>query len=344
MKKFWAKLFACVLLCASVAGMGACNSPESGLKVFAPDGAPALSLLCAIDGERQKTDSAFDFNIVDSGNIQTYVGGKDPQADFCILPVNLAAKLLGTGEVYEMLGVVTNGNLYFLTSGDAAVNAPLTAENFKDALTGKKVGVVQLSNAPGLTLRVVLRQYGAEANILQDADQTADPEKVNLVPFDAEDVSPAAKCDYYLCPEPAASTKIKGTQSSPVPFRMAGDLQQLYVGSDGYPQAVAVAKKSVIESDPAAVSAFVAYLEGAETYLETVSADTVLNLLEGVREDGLKASFNANNLSAQVIANCSVRFTASSVCKADVTAFLDRLIKVSPQSAARPSDTFFYLG
>ena len=74
-------------------------------------------------------------------------------------------------------------------------------------------------------------------------------DKVNLIAFDPTNVTPAGGCDYYLCPEPAASTKIKGTASAQKHFRMAGDLQALYGGEEGYPQAVLVAKKSILEGD-----------------------------------------------------------------------------------------------
>lgn len=343
MKKSLLTFSVCALLCASIAGMGACAPRGGELEVYAPDGAPALALLAAIDAEEKKPEETFDFEVVDSGQIQTYVAGTNPAADFCILPVNLASKLLGTGDVYQMLGVVTNGNFFFLTSGDAEVCKTLTPQNCKEVLTGKKVGVVQLPNVPGLTLKAVLDSYGAEYTVFESVQAEADPAKVNLIAFDAANVSPAGKCDYYLCPEPAVSTKIKGTQNSPAPFRMAGNLQELYGGSEGYPQAVAVAKKSVIESRPGDVATFIGYLESAENYLKTVSTETVLRLLEDVREDGVKPSFDANNLTAQVLENCSVRYAASGVCKERVKLFLDKLFAIDPASAAKPADDFFYI-
>lgn len=122
-----------------------------------PDGAPALSLVNAVS----KEDSHFDYHVVDSATIQTYVTGNRPTADFCVLPVNAASKLLGNGETYQMLGTVTNGNLYFLSTGD---NAVLSADNLS-SLAGKRIGVIQLTNVPGLTLQVVLKQAGIEYTI-----------------------------------------------------------------------------------------------------------------------------------------------------------------------------------
>ena len=68
----------------------------------------------------------------------------------------------------------------------------------------------------------------------------------------------------------------------------------------------------------------------------------VLSALDGVRTEGLSASFNANNLTSEVIANCSVRFTAASACKQRVNAFLEELIAVNESAAKAVSDAFFY--
>ena len=78
--------------------------------VYVPDGAPALSVVELI--ERNLT--SFDVKVIDASTVQSKVTGENPEADYCILPLNAASKLLGTGNVYQMLGTVTNGNLYFL--------------------------------------------------------------------------------------------------------------------------------------------------------------------------------------------------------------------------------------
>ena len=301
--------------------------------VYAPDGAPALALVNAIEDKAEK----FEYHVVDSSTIQTYVTGEEPAADFCILPLNAASKVLGTGTVYKMLGTVTNGNLFFLSAED---NEDLTQDNIS-TLVGKSVGVVQLPNVPGLTLQAVLNKYDIDYQIVENDGEKA-TDKVNLIAFDPANVTPAGGCDYYLCPEPAASTKIKGTASAQKPFRMAGDLQALYGGDEGYPQAVLVAKKSVLEGGKDAVEAMLSYMEESGAYLETVTPETVLSALDGVRTEGLSASFNANNLTKEVIANCSVRFSPSGECKERVNAFLEKLIAVNESAAKAVSDDFFY--
>lgn len=328
-----------IFLGAAALGLAACKQDadtDKTYSVYAPDGAPALALVNAIEDKAEK----FEYHVVDSSTIQTYVTGEEPEADFCILPVNAASKILGTGTVYQMLGTVTNGNLFFLSAED---NEDLTQDNLS-TLVGKSVGVVQLPNVPGLTLQAVLNKYGINYQIVDNDGEKAE-DKVNLIAFDPANVTPAGGCDYYLCPEPAASTKIKGTASAAKPFRMAGDLQELYGGEEGYPQAVLVAKKSVLEGDKTdkdVVKTMLSYMENSNAYLKTVTPETVLSALDGVRTEGLSASFNANNLTSEVIANCSVRFTTASACKQRVNAFLEELIAVNESAAKAVSDAFFY--
>ena len=102
------------------------------------------------------------YNVVPSSNIQAYVTGEDPAADICILPLNAASKLLGDGSTYQMLGTVTNGNLYILSKDGASV----TTENIREELNGKTIGVIQLNNVPGLTLKIILEKYDIDYEVI----------------------------------------------------------------------------------------------------------------------------------------------------------------------------------
>lgn len=123
------------------------------ISVYAPDGAPALGLAKLM----AESDVRAEYHVVDPTLIHTYVTGKNPVSDVCVLPVNLAVKLLGSGENYKMLGVLTHGNLFLLS----ADGEKITGENIS-SLKGKRVGVVNLPAVPGLTLKLILKNYGIE--------------------------------------------------------------------------------------------------------------------------------------------------------------------------------------
>lgn len=337
MKKFLATAIALTIGAAACVFTACAGENDDGTyTVYAPDGAPALALANAVNED----DDRYDFRIVASNAITAQVQGEEPAADFCILPVNVAAKLLGKGEVYQMLGTVTNGNMYLLTTGG---NPEITTDNLS-TLVGKTVGVVQLNNVPGLTFQAVLSRNDIDYQILGN-DVEAASDKVNLQAFaDASTVTPASGCDYYLCPEPAATGKINGTASSANPFKLAGSLQTLYDGENGYPQAVLVAKTSVIEEAKSVVDTFITYMEGSADFLASASAADVVALLEDCYTEGMTPSLNANNLNATVIANCSVYFTAAQDCKSRVNAFLAELIDLNAEFTSAVSDSFYYAG
>lgn len=337
MKKFLATAIALTIGVAACVFTACAGENDDGTyTVYAPDGAPALALANAVNED----DDRYDFRIVASNAITAQVQGEEPAADFCILPVNVAAKLLGKGETYQMLGTVTNGNMYLLTTGD---NPGITTDSLS-TLVGKTVGVVQLNNVPGLTFQAVLSRNDIDYQILGN-DVEAASDKVNLHAFaDASTVTPASGCDYYLCPEPAATGKINGTASSANPFKLAGSLQTLYDGENGYPQAVLVAKTSVIEEAKSVVDTFITYMEGSADFLASASAADVVALLEDCYTEGMTPSLNANNLNATVIANCSVYFTAAQDCKSRVNAFLAELIDLNAEFTSAVSDSFYYAG
>ena len=337
MKKFLATALALTIGAAACVFTACAGENDDGTyTVYAPDGAPALALANAVNED----DDRYDFRIVASNAITAQVQGEEPAADFCILPVNVAAKLLGKGETYQMLGTVTNGNMYLLTTGG---NPEITTDNLS-TLVGKTVGVVQLANVPGLTFQAVLSRNDIDYQILGN-DVEAASDKVNLQAFaDASTVTPASGCDYYLCPEPAATGKINRTASSANPFKLAGSLQTLYDGENGYPQAVLVAKTSVIEEAKSVVDTFITYMEGSADFLASASAADVVALLEDCYTEGMTPSLNANNLNATVIANCSVYFTAAQDCKSRVNAFLAELIELNAEFTSAVSDSFYYAG
>ncbi len=129
------------------------TSQEMQINVYAPDGAPALSLSKLMSENNVLSSCTLNYNIVDATTIQTFVAGANPKADVCILPSNLAVKLLGSGQNYQMLGAITHGNLFILSGKDSVM---LTKDNL-NILNGKRVGVVNLGAVPGLVFKSILK-------------------------------------------------------------------------------------------------------------------------------------------------------------------------------------------
>lgn len=336
MKKFLAVLLSAVVAIACAFGVAGCdNGKGEKFKVYAPDGAPALSL-CALN--QTEADEYFDVSVVQADTIGSYVSGK-MQADIAVMPVNAAVKLLGSGEKYKMLGTVTHGNLYLLKkkSGEDISSATDLSK-----LVGKTVGVINLANVPGLTFKVILQDNGIAFNELKDGAAVAQ-DKVNLKNVTALEVIPSnSDCDYFVVFEPAASARVKATGGN---LEFAGNLQTLYGGSNGYPQAVAVAKASLIAENKEAISAFISSFNVTKAWLENenTTAQAILSAVDNMTKGDLSHAFTAANLSKEVIANCGINFVGNQTGKAAVLAFMGKLNAVSNDSSwGTPSDAFFY--
>lgn len=329
MKKILAVLLSALLICAAAVGISACGG-DDGISVYMPDGAPALSM-AHIMSEDMQFGKKVKYRVVDASEISSYVTYNDmnKNADICVLPVNDASKLLGDGSKYKMLGTVTHGNLYLVSATD---KTELTATNFATEISGKKVGVVQMAKFPGALFKLILGRYGVTNGVTLQGVQ---PVEVTGVSSD---------CDYFVVPEPAASTRIGNSNLN---LKFAGSLQNLYADGNGYPQAVVVAKCSLLESEPEFISQFMGELASGGEWLlsESVTAETILNVIKAHYADpeNTTPAFNAKNLTKNVIANCAINFVSSKDCKAQVKTFLLELKAAASTFADEVSDNFFYI-
>ncbi len=328
MKKILIALICAVMLCSS-AVFAACGKKQTDcITVYAPDGAPALAI-ARLMSEEKNFNKNVKYRVVSAEEISSCVTYNDESknADLCILPVNAASKLLGTGARYKMLGAVTHGNLFILSGKD---KPSLTAENFAETVRGAKIGVVNMTAFPGAACKLVLEKYGILRDVMLES----------VLP--AQVSGTETEYDYFVVPEPAASTRVANANLN---LKQAGSLQSLY-GKDGYPQAVLVAKNSLIEKEGKFIAEFMKEMEGAADWLldENVSAETIYNAVKSHYADpeNTKPAFTAANLTKSVIANCAVRFVDSSQCKERVKTFLDELISVNDVAATKVADGFFY--
>lgn len=344
MKKFLQIIFCAILSVTLLVGFGACSQDsKDSVSVYMPDGAPALSMTWFMHESNKDTYGRdVSYEVVDASTIQTYVTGENPKADICVLPVNLASKLLGTGETYKMLGTVTHGNLYLLkkTGGE-----DITVENL-NSLVGKTVGVINLVAVPGLTFKLILKDNGIEYNELgNDGEPVTD--KVNLRAVTAMQVLPSAEdCDYFVVPEPDATTKVNATNGA---LSFAGDLQNLYGGENGYPQAVIVAKNSFIENNKNFMKSFLNGLCSSESSVYNClsngkfTPEEVVQTVTSHLSDGMSPKFTTENLNKEVVKNCAINFVKSADCKEEVNAFIDKLIAVNSGSANKVAEDFYYI-
>lgn len=338
MKKLLASIVCAALTLCALFGFTACGGNDKAVSVYMPDGAPALAM-AKLMSENSGFGRDVNYNVVEASTINARVTGENPAADICILPVTAASKLLGSGETYKMLATVTHGNLYVLTvNGEEITSA--NVQIFK----GKKVGIVNIASFPGQMFRLIASLRSLEVNELSSVNAEISESKVNIIGVNAQQVGGATNpCDYYIVPEQAASAKVKATQNTPNPVRICGSLQNLY-GESGYPQAVLVAKNSIV-SDSAFIESFTSAMAENVGWLaaETTAIETITSAISAHLPQGMAATFNTANLTKEVISRCGVRFVPSAQCMAEVKAFLSQMKSAVTGAAEEVTDAFFYV-
>ena len=338
MKKIIA-LIVSLITVFTLTSFSACSKDNDGkLTVYAPDGAPALSIARLLN-DKTLLDGKFDYKIVTATTINAYVTGENAIADIAIMPVNAGVKMLGDGSTYKMLGTVTNGNLFILkkqNGEDILTTLDLTK------LIGKTVGVINLANVPGLTFKAILNDNQIPFTTLSDGG-VVDPNKVNLKGLTAgTEIVPNSTCDYFIEPEPAVTTKINMTNGK---ILLSGSLQALYGDGNGYPQAVVVAKNSVISTSRDLINKFINSFVDNKAWLldENTSAETIVNAVSNsFLKDDTAPTFTASNLNKTVIINSAISFTSAQNAKVAVLNYMQKINAISNNSFGTPSDAFFY--
>ncbi len=309
--------------CAAACFAG-CKEENEDWTVYMPDGAPALAFAALMAEDTAEDGVTYRVVAPDLISSKVTYTEESKNADFCVLPVTAASKLLGSGERYTMLGGVTHGNLY-LVGEDGAY----TAENLS-ALVGKAVGVIKINEVPGLTLKAVLNKYDIPwQEITNEGGMSAT--KVNLVAMTGGGTVVKTDCD--LLAEPTASAR----------GNIVGDLQALYGGEKGYPQAVLVVKNSLLQAEPTRVKAFVEELSASASWIASASGEQLTSVVSAHLEDKSSATtLNASLLTAEVVARCGISFAYAAAMQSETAAFLSALMEINGKAAAIPQSAFYW--
>lgn len=327
---------ACAAAAVFVLGVSACaedtGSGEFSYTVAMPDGAPALAA-ARLMVEDMQFGVEVNYTVVNSNAITQQVSGG--VADICILPVNAAVQLAGSGETYSLLGTVTHGNLYMLSAKHP--DEQITVSNLK-SLVGKTVGCIQLSSFVGNVFKIILEDNDIPYTVVESVSD-AKSDSVNLINIaePSTGITPAAEFDYMIGAEPLVTAK---TTAAPA-LKIVGDIQALY-GENGFPQAVMLAKNSVIEQNGEFIADFISAVEANAEWIASDDADmTAIVKAINANYGGATSSLNANNLNSTVISRCAIEFVSATECRQEITDFIDKLEAVTGTTLTI-ADKFFY--
>lgn len=210
--------------------LAGCTSSKSAseMKIMAPSGAPALSLI----GVYEDVTKNGKVNIVEGSDLlSSELIKKDSEYDAIIAPINLGCQLLAKGNTeYKLAGVLTWGNLY-LVQNEAVNNNELAAFG-EQAVPGKIFNVIKDAN--DITKNANVTFYNAVSDV-----------QAQVL---------AGKCQYALMAEPAATATIAKAKQNGSNVKIVASLQELYqkqIGSaeSGYPQAAIFVKNKADVKD-----------------------------------------------------------------------------------------------
>ena len=333
LKKWLTVLFSLLFSFCFLCG---CHRSNATVTVYIPDGAPSLAfagLMC-----EDTKDDGVEYKVVAPNVIKSKVTGKNQgnNADICVLPVHTASALLGAGDRYQLLGVVTHGNLYMLSK----TQETYTNETLVN-LIGKVVGVLQIADVPGLTLKSILRANDVPYQEIS-AVEKANANVVNLLAITgAGDVGALPGVDAYVLAEPAVTMKVNAGAG----LYLVGNLQTLYKAQGGYPQAVVVAKKSLIQKNPKFIQSFMQSLQNAKEWLKDATAQEIASIITAHLEDeNYSSTIKAAALNEQTITRCAVYFTDAKQSKAEIEGYLTALSMVDGGKTRLPSSAFYFNG
>ena len=294
------KLLAASLTVLMLLSMSACKpatpkEPEvKQYSVIAPSGAPSLALLDLAD------DPNTTIEVVDGADALT-AEFSNAEKDFIIAPINLGVKLSQKTENYQLMAVLTWGNL-FLVAKD---------EDTAEFITGKTVAAFGEAAVPGKVI-----------SYLEDELTGIQFEWFNSVQ-EASAAFLSGEYDAAVLAEPVLTmTKAKWKENHEEDFAIAYDLQELYQEKSGYqtyPQAALFVRKATLEADTESVVAFTSVIKQSITKYNG-NADALSKRIDEI--DLTKFGFQNPDLIKKAYQKMALNYRLASECLDDIKNFL----------------------
>lgn len=243
------------------------------------------------------------------------------ELDMACVPANLAATLYAKTEgAVEVLAINTLGILYIVENGD-------TVHSFED-LKGQTIVASGKGTTPEYALRYLLSQNGIDP----DNDVTLDWKNEH-----SECVTALAsgQATIALLPQPfvtVAQSKLEGLRTA---LDLTEEWNKLDNGS-AMLTGVIVARREVVEQNPAAVNAFLQEYAASVNWVNENTADAAALIGEYGIVDAAVAE--------KALPYCNIVCITSSEMKEKLSGYLQVLFDANPATVggAMPEDNFYY--
>lgn len=283
------------------------SKEKAEIKFIFPDGLPALSILELYSNEEQ-----FDEKIILSyEKIKTIdvltaaLISKDEIV--AIVPSNLAAQLYNKDLDYQILGTVSWGSLYLVSSEE--VNNLLDIKN-------KKVGVIGRGQTPDIVFRNIL----AENNI--------DPDSVDLEYFNSgtelANALGAKTIGTAVISEPNVSMLTAKNKDIKIILSLNDEWKRIHSTESGFPQATLIAKKDLVEKYPEFINSLLTEMKKQNEWLKNGES----------KEENLKKTEIPvpDKLLPEIIKNSNINFIPISESSEEYKKYYQILSEFDPKT------------
>jgi len=258
------------------------------IKVVAPSGATAVSISKAMKDTTEIDGTKVDYEVVPTTDL-IVARLTSKEADFAVVPINLAAQLYRKNVPYKLVSVVTWGNLFIASS-----------ENIKgwESLKGQDVYLMGKGLVPDIVFRALLKENGL------------DPDKdVNLIYLSgATELAPNflnGTAKISMLPEPVLSTVKTKKPDTNVFLDLQEEWKKAFgLERSGYPQAGIVVKEELINNDPQLVKNYISVLADGMKWINENpgEAGRIAEELElGLTADIVEKSMPGNNIRHEYV-------------------------------------------
>jgi NitT/TauT family transport system substrate-binding protein len=277
----------------------------SGVKVAAPNGAPAIALAAVA------TSNPDNYTFISAETITAEFS--NATSDFIIAPINAGAKLYKMGKsTYKLAAVVSWGNLYFASQ----------REGFKlEDMNGAKVVLFGENTINASIALYVLKENGIVPSSIEYLAGAANTQSLLLT--DAEAI--------VLTAEPALTAA--SAKNNKITGYSMNELYKKATGNDGYTQAGLFVKPETVSEKPEVVEAYLKLVEESATKCTTD--------LQTVAEAAAQLGILPNaNVAMKAIPNCAVRYMSAVEAKSQIETTAN--IDLKQFGGAVPADDFYY--
>lgn len=290
------------------------------LKVIAPYGTPVLTMVKMFVENPEISDNVtINYEALQSTDVLTSELINE-NADFAIVPTNLAAVLAAKDVGYKIAGSSVWGIFYIVTTEEITTI---------DELKGKRVGMIGKGLTPDAMFRYILTENGLNPD-----------EDLTLKYFSGSSELATnfigGQIDYAMMPQPVLTNVLMKREGS----KAAIDLQESWAevtGMASYPLSSIIVKESLAETSPEIVDAFL------KTYGESVAWLNENPAEAGAYYESLDLGLPAMIIE-KAIPSCNLRFVPVKEAHEDLNKFLEVLYTFNPKIVGgQPIDEELYL-